>query len=112
MCIFYMGTFESFRITSRTWKCDVYLHSIADGVVLGKHSMCQMIQFSLIFKHKYNVNVKELNTNLINLARLKSLSAAKHRFDSFTKPFGRCVLTLTAMINTAQQIHEERIIHT
>ena len=74
--------------------------------------MCQMIQHSLIFKKQYNDNVKESSTDLLNLARLKSLSAAKHRFDSFTKPFGRCVLTLTAMINTAQQIHEERIIHT
>ena len=96
------------RILSRTWKCDRYLHAVSQGAILGKHSIAQLIQHSLIFRERYARHVKQMQKSPIRDARIKSLRAAKHRFESFQQPFGRCILTWEAVLRTAQEIHEER----
>eukprot|EP00969_Alexandrium_andersonii_P288145 12738750-Alexandrium_andersonii.AAC.1 len=49
-----------------------------------------------------------MNKNPIRDARIKSLRAAKHRFESFQQLFGRRILTWEAVLRAAQEIHEER----
>lgn len=96
------------RILSRTWICDPFLHKLAQQVVLGKGSMAQLIQHSDLFRNRYRRHTQMIENNPVFKARLKSLSAAKHRFDSLQKPFGRSCLTFEAMLTTAQELHEER----
>ena len=52
--------------------------------------------------------MRSLQLNPVWNARLRSLSAAKHRFDTWQKPFARLCLTFEAVVSTAQEMHEER----
>ena len=40
--------------------------------------------------------------------RIKDLSGAKHRYDSYAKPLGRCCLYLPAVLAMAQSVVDER----
>ena len=96
------------RITSRTWKCDPYLSKIAENVVMSKSSIAQMLQNSDVMRARYSNHVAELQHNPVWSSKMSSLCAAKHRFDSWTKPFSRICLTFDAVLSTAQEMHEER----
>ena len=96
------------RITSRTWKCDPYLGQLAGDVVMGKSSICQILQHSDVVRARYARHVRELQINPTWRAKAGSWCAAKHRFDTWQKPFSRLVLTLEAVVATAQEMHEER----
>ena len=96
------------RILSRTWNCDPFLNKVAQQAVVEKGSMAQLIQHSDLFRNRYRRHVQSMEDNPVYKARLKSLSAAKHRFDSLQKPFGRSCLTFEAILTVAQELHEER----
>ena len=96
------------RITSRTWKCDPYLHKIAENVVMARHSIAQLLQHSDVLRARYGKHVRDLQDNPVWLSKMSTLSAAKHRFDSWTKPFSRICPTFDAVVASAQEMHEER----
>ena len=96
------------RITSRTWKCDPYLGRLADEVIMGKTSICQLVQHSDVLRARYAKHVRNLQHNPTWAARADSFWGAKHRFDTWQKPFSKLVLTFPAVLATAQEMHEER----
>ncbi len=96
------------RVTSRTWNCDPYLGALAEKVVMGRGSICQLLQHSDVLRGRYAKHVRELQHNPTWAARSESWCAAKHRFDTWQKPFSRLVLTFDAVVTTAQEMHEER----
>ena len=53
-------------------------------------------------------HVRDLQISQTRRAKVGSWCAAKHRFDTWQKPFSRLVLTLEAVVATAQEMHEER----
>ena len=57
---------------------------------------------------RYAIHVSALQMNIVWCSRMTTLSAAKHRFDSWTKPFSRLCLNFEAVLTTAQEVHEER----
>jgi len=75
---------------------------------MGRSSICQLLQHSEVLRGRYAKHVRELQHNPTWAARSESLSAAKHRFDTWQKPFSRLVLTFDAVVTTAQEMHEER----
>ena len=94
------------RLLSRPWHADPDLDRIATTLVMGKHSICQRIQHSPDFKSIYSRYIeKEVEGPF---RRTTGLGAAKHRFESWSKPFGMVVMTLTALIRTAEEISIKR----
>ena len=77
-------------------------------MILEKGAMAQLVQHSDIFRARFARHLRNIEGNPIYKARIKSLSAAKHRFDTWQKPFGRLCLSYEAALTTAQEIHEER----
>ncbi len=75
---------------------------------MGSNSIVQKLQHSDILRGRYARYVRELQHNPVWHNGLRNLSAAKHRFDTWQKPFARLVLTFDAVLSTAQAIHEER----
>ncbi|CAJ1390023.1 unnamed protein product, partial [Effrenium voratum] len=67
--------------------------------VLGKNSVCQKINRSHTFSSWFADAVAQSE-----LSRGKTLSAAKHRFCSYSKPLGRIVLHLDSMIAVLNRI--------
>jgi len=102
------GTHSFPRITSRTWKCDPYLARLANEVVMRNDSIVQLIHNSDVLRVHYSRNVRALQHNPIWNAQARSFPAAKHRFDTWSKPFATLCLTFDAVVATAQQVHEER----
>ena len=96
------------RLLSRTWKRDPYLSKIATNTVMAKSSIAQILQHSDVLRARYAKHVRELQHNPVWNSRMTTLSAAKHRFDSWTKPFSRLCLAFEAVLCTAQEMHEER----
>ena len=74
---------------------------------MSKYSIAQTLQHSDVMRSRYSKHVRELQDNPVWLSKMSTLSAAKHRFDSWTKPFSR-VCTFDAVVSTAQEMHEER----
>ena len=75
---------------------------------MSKTSIAQLLQYSDVMRSRYSKHVRELESNPVWASKMSTLSAAKHRFDSWTKPFSRLCLTFDAVITTAQEMHEER----
>ena len=96
------------RITSRTWKCDPYLGKLAQEIVMGPNSIAQLLQHSDVLRGVYARHVRALQHNPVWSTQINSLSAAKHRFDTWQKPFARLCFTFDAVLATAQSIHEQR----
>ena len=78
------------------------------NMILDKGAIAQLVQHSDIFRMRFSNHLKNMKDSPIWKTRIKSLSAAKHRFDSWQKPFGRLCLSFEAALVTAQEIHEER----
>ena len=89
-------------ITSRTWKCDPYLGWLAHEVIMSSTSMAQLLQHSDVLRARYAKHVSALQMNPVWCSKMTTLSAAKHRFDSWTKPFSRLCLTFEAALTTPQ----------
>ena len=94
------------RLMTRPFKCDEYLDSIVDEFVTAKSSVVQRLHNSWDLKRILTEEIEaadpELGTNM------KSLRAAKHRFESLAAPMGRCILYLPQFLKTMQRICESR----
>ena len=96
------------RIVSRTYKCDPLLKRIVAEIFMNSESIVQQLHFSDNLRMKYGQNVRAMQFNPLWHETSTKFSAAKHRFDSWSMPFAKVVLTLEAVIQTAQSAHDER----
>lgn len=82
---------------SRPWQCDAFINDAIHSCVHGKESIVQKIENSTIFSEwfKEAVGCGTWGTNL---------RAAKHRFESWSKPLGRLIMHLPAVFSTAHRI--------
>lgn len=96
------------RILSRTWVCDTYLDNIAHGMIMGSHSVVQQIRHSDVWRSRHAKHLRELQHTPVWKKALVGVVGAKHRFDSWQKPFARVCLSFDAVIATAQTLHDER----
>ena len=98
------------RILSRTFKTDPYLEDIEQKWVLGKKSMVALIDrsnlFSKVFANYVEKDLRPDGNDVIDHA--VNMGLAKHRFDSMTKPLGRLVRHIGAVIATALHIVNDR----
>ena len=95
------------RMLQRPWQADPDLNDIAQTLVMGYHSICQRIQNSPDFQCLFQKKVNEVVTN--PFCKTHGLGAALHRFESHSKPFGMVVMTLKALILTAEEISIVRL---
>ena len=84
----------STRVLRRPFKADEEIEHVLDRLVRGKDSPSQMIQFSLELQGLYDDCCKE---SARGPSGLRNMSAAKHRFDSYRKPLGRCCMDIPAL---------------
>ncbi|CAJ1453878.1 unnamed protein product [Effrenium voratum] len=87
------------RVLSHPWGACRAVQSLLEETVLGKNSVCQKIDRSHTFSSWFADAVAQSE-----LSRGKTLSAAKHRFCSYSKPLGRIVLHLDSMIAVLNRI--------
>ena len=90
------------RLLSRPWKADPFLNEIAETVVMNRSSICQRVQHSHDLREMYAKNVQSYVDGPFKNS--KGLGAAKHRYESWAKPFAMVVMTLPALIRTAEEI--------
>lgn len=76
--------------------------------ILGKDSITQKIENSPMFASVFAKYCKEVQERQVDGARIRDLRAKKHRFASYTKPLGRSVLFMDAVISTAIWISVKR----
>ena len=76
--------------------------------ILGQDSLCRRVQYSDVWKIRFQQNIKRQKDNPTATRYIKSLSWAAHRFDSTAKPFSRAVVYLESYLATAQQVADER----
>jgi hypothetical protein len=82
--------------------------------VLGKRSVCTNIEHSYVFKQIFSQHVKRITTELRNHPTAKSsesvrnLRACKVRHESCTRPMGRFILYLSAVLMTLVEIFRTR----
>jgi hypothetical protein len=69
---------------------------------MDSNSICQRIQHSHDLRDMYAENVQSYVDGPFKNS--KGLGAAKHRYESWAKPFAMVVMTLPAMIRTAEEI--------
>ena len=96
------------RICSRTWDKDPFLHAVAQKFIFARGSITRRIQNSEVFKARFQANMARQASNPTSTRYLRSLSLAKHRFDSSSKPFCRAVVFFEALLATTQQVADER----
>ena len=87
------------RLLSRPWKSDDYVKLLMEDAILGKDSACQKIWHSETYSCWFAEAVKK-STN----PKGCTMSAAKHRFCSLSKPLGRFILHLEALAETLSRI--------
>ena len=68
-----------------------------------------MIKFSPDFELMYQHNRQSVLRSPVKSKAIKNLQYSKQRFDSLSKPLGRFVLDLEAMILTAVDIQGQRL---
>ena len=97
------------RITSRTWRCDLYyLSRIAGRFVIKGHSVTKRIRHSEVYRSGFQKNVRMQTYSATTTTYIRSLSSANRRFDSHCTPFCRGVVFFDALVATAQQMQDER----
>ena len=88
--------------------CDPYLDKIAQGVVMGSSSIVQQIRHRDAWRARHARHLRALQHTPVWSKALTGVVGAKHRFDSWQKPFARVCLSFDAIVATAQAMHEER----
>jgi hypothetical protein len=92
-------THGSRRLISRGWGADKYLNENVTMFARGRGSIARIIQNSPAIRTKFN---GFCNTTFRGvLATVKNMKAAKHRYESMQKPFGRTVLFAHGCVKTA-----------
>lgn len=93
------------RTLSRPWLCDAFIADAMHSCVHGKDSIVQKIHNSTVFSLWFKTAVEAAagpNKSCTNLR------AAKHRFESWSKPLGRLVMHLPAVFEVAHRIVSSR----
>ena len=93
------------RILQRPYKADPVLHDVMNNSILASDSIVQKIWNSHVFTAWFERHRKEMEATH---GKVKNLRAAKHRFESFSKPLGRVILWLPALLATAHDIAVQR----
>ena len=65
------------RMTCRPWKCDKYLTSVCNTIIMSKSSIVQRIQHSVHLQRRFKHNVHTLET--CQIKAVTCLKAARHR---------------------------------
>ena len=103
-------THASRRLTSRPWRTDPYIYKSLCILLLSKkkkeQAIVRLIQNSQEFRYFYQENLKKQRVRVG--PRVSNLCFAPHRFDSTTRPLGRAVHNIIAVIRTAVQITRTR----
>lgn len=94
------------RILSRPWKSDPFMKSLAHTFIMDRHSICQRIQHSPEFRALFADNVAKYVDGPFR--HTTGLGAAKHRYESWAKPYGMMIMTLPALVRTAEDISLKR----
>ena len=87
------------RLLSRPWNSDDFVKLLMQDTILGKNSACQKIWHSETYSSWFAEAVKK-SAN----PKGRTMSAAKHRFCSLSKPLGRFILHLDAVAETLSRI--------
>ena len=87
------------RLLSRPWNFDDFVKLLMQDTILGKNSACQKIWHSETYSSWFAEAVKK-SAN----PKGRTMSAAKHRFCSLSKPLGRFILHLDAVAETLSRI--------
>ena len=93
------------RLLTRGLKAVHEFDTLVSMYVHDRHSIVQRIHNSDTFKAEYKHNVHALDGPF---NKSSNLSAAKHRFESYAKPLQQFVMTLPAILATAQKMSLER----
>ncbi len=86
------------------------MKSTVDVLVLGRGSVCMNIEHSEVFKHIFARHVKQITYELRrhptwrSSESIRNLRACKVRHESCTKPMGRFVLYLSAVVQTLLEV--------
>lgn len=98
------------RLTSRPWQCDPFLYSLLQKLLLNKKALVRVVQNSEVFRSWLHQNLKRRQEERIS-AKANDFGYAAHRFNSMTKPLGRAVHNIFALVDTAMQITKSRSGH-
>ena len=88
--------FESARIISRPWAADSDIKDCVDRLACGKGSPARMVQNSPDLKRMLAEAMPDAEQ--IIGKRATNLRAAKHRFESFSKPLARSILWIERIV--------------
>ncbi len=94
------------RILSRPWQADPFLDELTYKILLNRNSIIQRIEHSDLFKQAFRENCIQMEGGLGR--EISNLRASKHRFESYSKPMGRFILWLDAVLATAEHISVKR----
>ena len=99
------------RITQRPWKSDPYIQATMGALIGKKSSILRHIQNSQELRALYAKNkARESQRESQRVGdKVVNFSWAGHRYDSTTRPIGRAVLNMRAVIHTALQIARLRV---
>ena len=89
--------FESARIISRPWAADSDIKDCVDRLARGKGSPARLVQNSPELKRLLE-NIIAGDSEQIIGKRATNLRAAKHRFESFSKPLARSMLWIEKIV--------------
>jgi hypothetical protein len=84
---------------------DDYMSETISKLVFGEHSVCQDIENSEVYKASFAKCLANLHREMLDhptsraTRAIRTLRASKVRFDSVTKPMGRFVLYLSAVMS-------------
>jgi hypothetical protein len=92
-------THGSRRLLSRGWGADEYLNENITMFARGRGSIARIIQNSPAIRQKFAVFCKRTHRGI--MVTVHNMRAAKHRYESLQKPFGRNVLFCHGCIKTA-----------
>lgn len=90
------------RLMSRPYATDQFLDSIVEEYIRDKNSVVQKVQNSFDLKRMMAEEVEAGDST--TGPKMKSLRAAKHRFESLASPMGRVILYLPEFLKALQRI--------
>ncbi len=89
-------------VITHPWKADAAVDELTDRWIMGSRSIAQRIHHSFLFSAWYKERVKQLARG--PWAATTSLRAARHRFETWSRPLAQFIMILPAVIRTAQDI--------
>ena len=92
------------RLIKPNYTADPFLNDVMQTVVLGKDSICQLIENSDAFKDIFNSQVQRIEDSPVRGDRVRDMQASKIRFASSQKPLARAVIFLDAVWSTIEII--------